>query len=90
MKKWKSAAFQILENSVTEELEACQIESRAENKLWLVRYLEILRLKILQNLLVVKSLYVPCFPPSYSILNRYVAMYHGCLAKLVGFFLKKK
>lgn len=60
-----------------------QLESRKENKMWLVRYLEVMRLLMLEDLSVVKSLCVPCFPPSYRILERYVNMYHGCLAKLV-------
>lgn len=83
-KKWKQHVFDILESSVTERLEASQLESRDENKMWLVRYLEVMRLLILDDLRVVKSLCVPCFPPSYNILERYVFMYHNCLSKLVS------
>jgi exocyst complex component 3 len=82
-KQWRKMTFEILEASVTERLEASQLESRAENKMWLVRYLEVMRLLILEDLSVIKSLCVPCFPPAYEILERYVAMYHSCLSKLV-------
>ncbi|CAG7721652.1 unnamed protein product [Allacma fusca] len=80
-KCWKAKALKILEDSVKEKLEASQLESRAENKMWLVRYLEVMRQLILQDLLVVKALCVPCFPSSYNILNCYVKMYHRCLSK---------
>jgi exocyst complex component 3 len=82
-KQWRQMAFDILEAAVTERLEASQLESRKENKMWLVRYLEVMRLLMLEDLSVIKSLCVPCFPPSYGILERYVSMYHNCLAKLV-------
>lgn len=82
-KRLKEKALRILEDSVTEKLEASQLEERAENKMWLVRYLEVMRQLILQDLLVVKSLCVPCFPPSYKILNCYVSMYHRCLSRQV-------
>lgn len=83
LKEWRKMAFEILENSVTERLEASQLESRAENKMWLVRYLEVMRQLMLEDLSVVKSLCVPCFPPAYGILERYVNMYHSCLSNLV-------
>jgi len=86
-KKLREKAFQILENSVIERLEGCQLDTRAENKLWLVRYLEVMRQIIHEDLLVIKSLCVPCFPPSYNILERYISMYHRCLSNLVIFFV---
>lgn len=49
--------------------------------MWLVRYLELTRQLILEDLRVIKTLCVPCFPPSYDIFNQYVHMYHTCLSK---------
>ncbi|CAG2061394.1 unnamed protein product [Timema podura] len=58
--------------------------------MWLVRYLEdgevtfvtahLTRQLILEDLRVVKTLCVPCFPPQYDIVNKFVNMYHTCLS----------
>lgn len=57
------------------------MEEREDNKLWLIRYLELIRLLILEDLRVVKTLCVPCFPPRYNIINEYIRMYHTCLSR---------
>lgn len=80
-KRWKAMAFEVLEKAVATRIEGIQIEERDDDKLWLVRYLELIRQFILEDLRVVKTLCVPCFPPRYDIINQYVHMYHACLSK---------
>ncbi|XP_031339008.1 exocyst complex component 3 [Photinus pyralis] len=80
-KRWKAMAFEVLEKAVATRIEGTQIEERDDNKLWIIRYLELIRQLILEDLRVVKSLCIPCFPPRYDIMNRYVHMYHVCLSK---------
>lgn len=79
-KKWKQMAFKILEKSVESRIEGTQVEEREDNKLWLIRYLELIRQLILEDLRVVKTLCVPCFPPDYNIIDRYLKMYHNALS----------
>lgn len=75
----------VLYESARIKIEGSKLEERADNKLWLVRDLEIARQFILEDLRVVKSLCVPCFPPEYDIFNEYVKMYHTALSKHVSF-----
>lgn len=77
-------AFDILEKAVATRIEGNQVEEREDNKLWLVQYLERTRLLILEDLQVVKSLCVLCFPPKYNIVSSYINMYHTCLSKHVS------
>ncbi|CAH1153644.1 unnamed protein product [Phaedon cochleariae] len=79
-KKWKEMAFQILEKSVSSKIEGTQVEEREDNKHWLIRYLELIRMTLLEDLRVVKTLCVPCFPPSYNIMDKFIQIYHGCLS----------
>ncbi|KAF7283803.1 hypothetical protein GWI33_022843 [Rhynchophorus ferrugineus] len=51
---------------VESRIEGTQVEEREDNKLWLIRYLELIRQLILEDLRVVKTLCVPCFPRNYS------------------------
>ncbi|XP_008560386.1 exocyst complex component 3 [Microplitis demolitor] len=80
-KKWKEMAMQTLEKSVANRIEGTQVDERADNKMWLVRYLELTRQLILEDLRVVKTLCGPCFPPSYDIVNKFVRMYHNSLSQ---------
>ncbi|GLH02675.1 Exocyst complex component 3 [Gryllus bimaculatus] len=80
-KKWRAMALQVLEKAVAQRIEGTQVEERMDNKMWLVRYLELTRQLILEDLRVVKTLCVPCFPPQYDIVNKYVNMYHTCLSQ---------
>lgn len=75
-KQWKEMMFRILEKSVASKIEGTQVEEREDNKHWLIRYLELIRMMILEDLRVVKTLCVPCFPPRYNIIDRYIHMYH--------------
>ncbi|XP_052756096.1 exocyst complex component 3 [Galleria mellonella] len=79
-KGWRAKAFDVLECAVAQRVEGTRVDEREDNKLWLVRYLELTRQLILEDLRVVKTLCVPCFPPHYDIVNKYVHMYHTCLS----------
>lgn len=79
-KHWKNVCFEVLQKSVATRIEGTQVEEREDNKLWLIRYLELIRQLILEDLRVVKSLCVPCFPPRYDIINEYTKMYHEALS----------
>ena len=83
-KNWRAKAFEVLECAVAQRIEGTRVDEREDNKLWLVRYLELTRQLILEDLRVVKTLCVPCFPPHYDIVNKYVNMYHICLSASVS------
>ncbi|XP_034237969.1 exocyst complex component 3 [Thrips palmi] len=78
-KHWRKMAMDVLERSVAQRIEGTHVDERDE-KMWLVRYLELTRLLILEDLRVVKTLCEPCFPPSWNIVEKYVEMYHNCLS----------
>lgn len=40
-KKWREKGMEVLEKAVEQRVEGTQIEERADNKMWLVRYLEV-------------------------------------------------
>ena len=80
-KQWKNIAFKVLEKSVANRIEGTHVDQRNDNKMWLVRYLELTRLLFLEDLRVVKTLCVPCFPPSYDIANKFFKMYHTSLSQ---------
>ena len=79
-KRWRKRLFEILEESVFERLTGSQLEERNENKMWLVRHLEITRQLILEDLKVVKKACVPCFPKHYNIVQAMLQLYHRCLS----------
>ncbi|KAM8711410.1 hypothetical protein ACLKA7_000533 [Drosophila subpalustris] len=79
-KAWRKMIMDVLQAAVGTRIEGSKLEERADNKMWLVRDLEILRQIILEDLRVVKSLCVPCFPPHYDIFNEYVKFYHEGLS----------
>lgn len=79
-KKWKKMAFEVLEQSVATRIEGTQVDERSGNKNWLITHLELIRQLILEDLRVVKTLCVPCFPPRYNIIHEYIKMYHHCLS----------
>jgi len=79
-KKWKEMAFDVLQKSVDQRIEGTQVNERSDNKMWLVTYLELCRQLILEDLRVVKTLCVPCFPPQYDIFEKFVHMYHSSLS----------
>lgn len=81
-------AMDALYGTVQTRIEGSKLEERSDNKLWLVRDLEIARQFILDDLRVVKQCCVPCFPPEYNIFTEYVKMYHMALSKHVSFVLQ--
>ncbi|XP_057373796.1 exocyst complex component 3-like [Daphnia carinata] len=80
-KKWKERALEVLSDAVIERIEGNQFEERADNKMWLVRHLEVTRLLIIEDLRVVKTLCAPCFPPHWDIVNQFFQKYHSSLSK---------
>lgn len=82
-KNWRKMAMDALDGTVRVRIEGSRLEERTDNKLWLVRDLEIARQFILDDLRVVKQCCVPCFPPEYNIFTEYVKMYHNALSKHV-------
>lgn len=94
-KEWRKLVMDVLWESVLIRIESSKLEERNTNKLWLFKNLEIARQFILEDLRVVKTLCVPCFPPEYDIFNEYIKMYHIILSKHVMFdsfilFIKSK
>lgn len=75
--------FRTLNENVEERIEGSNIEKRDE-KLWLVKDLEIMRQLILEDLKVVKTVCIPCFPPTYNILQEFVKMYHRAVSGFVS------
>ncbi|PVD32690.1 hypothetical protein C0Q70_08135 [Pomacea canaliculata] len=80
-KKWRDQCFKVLEQSIAAKMEGSQLESRDENKMWLVRHLEILRQLMIDDLKVVKTLLPPVCPPEYNVVKRYTTMYHKGLSQ---------
>ena len=80
-KNWKANAMKVLSDAVTERIEGNQLEGRDDNKMWLVRHLEVTRLLVIEDLRVVKTLFSPCFPPHWDVINLFVQKYHSCLSK---------
>jgi len=79
-KQWRKRVFDILEEAVSERIVGNQIEERSQNKMWLVRHVEATRKMILEDMQVIKSACVPCFPPWYHIVEQMLRLYHRCLS----------
>nr|SVE73459.1 EOG090X03GO [Daphnia atkinsoni] len=80
-KKWKARALEVLSDAVVERIEGNQFEERVDNKMWLVRHLEVTRMLIIEDLRVVKTLCAPCFPPHWDIVNQFFQKYHMSISK---------
>ncbi|GFN92469.1 exocyst complex component 3-like [Plakobranchus ocellatus] len=79
-KRWRDKCFEVLQTSIAARIEGSQLETRDQNKMWLVRHLEITRQLMIDDLKVVKTLLPPVFPPEYDVVKRYTKMYHRALA----------
>ncbi|XP_073846464.1 exocyst complex component 3-like [Musca autumnalis] len=82
-RQWRAMAMNVLKEAVITRIEGSRMEEREDNKMWLVRDLEVLRQNILEDLRVVKSLCVLCFPQHYNIFEEYVRMYHEGLSNYI-------
>uniref|UniRef100_A0A0K0EMI9 Exocyst complex component 3 n=1 Tax=Strongyloides stercoralis TaxID=6248 RepID=A0A0K0EMI9_STRER len=82
-RKWKKKLFTVLKETVTERIEGTQFEDRHTNKAWLARYLEVCRRTVVDDLQIVKSSLIPCFPGEYKIYDRYILMYHDSIASVL-------
>ena len=78
-KSWKRKGLDVLKVNVQERVEGNQLESREDNKMWLVRHLELIRIITLEDLRIAKALCQPVFPPSYGILEHFIGLYHDAL-----------
>jgi len=83
-KRWRQKAMAVLKLNVQERIEGNQLEHREEDKMWLVRHLELIRMITLEDLRVAKSLCQPVFPPSYHILDHMLDLYHDALQTRVS------
>ncbi|GFR70498.1 exocyst complex component 3, partial [Elysia marginata] len=79
-KHWRDKCFEVLQQSIAARIEGSQLETRDQNKMWLVRHLEITRQLMIDDLKVVKTLLPPVFPRDYDVVKRYTKMYHRALA----------
>uniref|UniRef100_A0A0N4ZTF8 Exocyst complex component Sec6 n=1 Tax=Parastrongyloides trichosuri TaxID=131310 RepID=A0A0N4ZTF8_PARTI len=82
-RKWKKKLFNVLRESVKECIEGTQIEDRQTNTNWFARYLEVIRRTVVEDLKIVKSGLVSCFPPEYGIYDRYILMYHDSISEIL-------
>ena len=83
-KRWKEKGLAVLSLNVQERIEGNQLDSREDNKMWLVRHLELIRMITLEDLRIAKSLCQPVFPPSYKILDHFISLYHEALSNRVS------
>ncbi|KAK3868957.1 hypothetical protein Pcinc_025706 [Petrolisthes cinctipes] len=79
-KKWRERALSVLEGAVVQRIEGNMFEGREDSKNWLIKHLEMIRLLVVEDMKVIRSLCVPCFPPHYNITQTYLQMYHKSLA----------
>uniref|UniRef100_H2Z4Q2 Exocyst complex component Sec6 n=1 Tax=Ciona savignyi TaxID=51511 RepID=H2Z4Q2_CIOSA len=79
-KRWREKSMETLKRAVEDRVESDVYDTREQDKMWLVRHLEILRRSVLDDLRVVKFLGVPCFPPVYNIFEQFVHWYHMALS----------
>ena len=78
-KQWRKIALQVLRQNVAERIEGNQLDEREQNKMWLVRHLELIRQITLEDLRVAKSLCTPVFPPDYNIYDHFIKLYNEAL-----------
>lgn len=78
-KQWRKRVFDILDDAIKERISGNQSEGRTENKLWLIKHLDMIKVMMIQDLRVVKVACEPCFPPSYNIIQEMLKLYHRAL-----------
>ena len=75
-KAYRNMFLEKLKQGILEKVEGNQLESREENKMWLVRHLEVIRIVMLEDLLIAKKFLVNCFPPEQNIFQYCLSLYH--------------
>lgn len=76
-KLWKQRCLAVIRKAVDNRFESNQMELiDRTDKMWLVRHLERMRAFIFDDILTVKDLVQPCFPPRYNIFKEYLYLYH--------------
>eukprot|EP00096_Caligus_rogercresseyi_P011855 TRINITY_DN480_c0_g1_i1.p1 TRINITY_DN480_c0_g1~~TRINITY_DN480_c0_g1_i1.p1 ORF type:complete len:718 (-),score=192.62 TRINITY_DN480_c0_g1_i1:66-2219(-) len=79
-KRWKEKGLGAINTHVMERIEGNQLEIRCENKMWLVRHLEVIRMITCEDLRIVKSLFQPIFPPRYKIMDHFIQLYQKAMS----------
>ena len=80
-KQYREMFFDKLKESVFEKVEGNQLENRVNNKMWLVRHLEVIRIVMLEDLLIAKKHLQHCFPPEQNIFQYCLSLYHEAVTK---------
>ena len=80
-KRWYETCMAKFAQSVEHKMEGNQLEGRGDNKMWLVRHLEVIRILMLEDLRIAKNHLVPVFPPRYNIAQHCISLYHRWVAR---------
>ena len=80
---WRKLFFEKLNQEIVQKVEGNQLESREENKMWLVRHLEVIRIIMLEDLRTAKKHLVACFPPEQNIFHHCLSLYHEAVTKRI-------
>ncbi|XP_078457874.1 exocyst complex component 3-like isoform X1 [Lampetra planeri] len=78
-KELRRRCMEVLQQTVSTRVESGQTDTRDDDSLWLARHLDTLQRRILEDLVVVKTLMAHCFPPKYNIFSATLRFYHRAL-----------
>jgi exocyst complex component 3 len=78
--KWREVCMDKLGQSVNQKMEGNLLEGGEENKMWLVRHFEVIRMLMLEDLMIAKHHLVTIFPPKYNIAQHCISLYHRVVA----------
>jgi len=79
-KQWRMTCMAKFKQSVEHKMEGNQLEDRGDNKMWLVRHLEVIRMLMLEDLRIAQNHLVPVFPPRYNIAQHCISLYHSVVS----------
>ena len=79
-KLWREVCMEKFAGSVEQKMEGNQLEEREDNKMWLVRHLEVIRMLMLEDLRIAKKHLVHVFPPRYNIAQHCISLYHSVVS----------
>ena len=81
---WRKKAFEKLRDGVHQRVDGGTLEESRENeKMWLVRQMEVVRRTTLEDLRVTKHHMAPCCPPSYAVFQHMVGLYHEAVTRKI-------